>query len=153
MGKDLNAGTWAGRLGRDPELKAVGDSNVCNFSIAVADDYKNQAGQKVDRTHWFDCVIWGDQAVNFANWLAKGDKVIIKGSLEQQTWQAQDGSNRSKIVIRVDPFYGWWQIDRKDTDGTRKAQPSKETKPEGDFDPKDWGAKQQSIDDEDDIPF
>ncbi|WP_410175267.1 single-stranded DNA-binding protein, partial [Pantoea ananatis] len=48
-----------GRIGKDPELKQVKDSYVCNFSMATTESYKDKSGNRVDQTEWHNIQFWG----------------------------------------------------------------------------------------------
>lgn len=84
-----------GNLTKDPEVRYTQNGTaVVNFGIAV-----NRVRSKNDAVDFFDCAAWRDQGTNLAHYKGKGDLVFIEGRLEQQTWQAQDGSNRSRHVV------------------------------------------------------
>jgi single-strand DNA-binding protein len=89
-----------GNLTRDPELRQTpSGTSVCQFGVAVGRRYKDASGQWVDKASFFDVVVWGQQGENCAQYLSKGRQVAIDGRLEQQSWEAQDGSKRSKVEI------------------------------------------------------
>lgn len=73
----MNIINLVGRLGRDPELKAVGESQVVNFSIATDSRIKKE---KV--TQWHNCSLWGKSAAAFAEYLKKGDVVGVTGEVQ-----------------------------------------------------------------------
>ena len=91
-----------GNLTRDPEARSTQSGiNVCNFSIAVNRRFKNpQTGQyDVD---YFNIVTWRQLADNCSQYLAKGRKVAVFGSIQTRTYQAQDGTNRLAFDIVAD---------------------------------------------------
>lgn len=91
----FNQTTVAGNLTRDPELRFTNSGKpVCNFGIAV-----NNPRSQNDDVDFFDVVAWADLGETVANYKKKGDPVLIGGRLSQRSWQAQDGSNRSKVEI------------------------------------------------------
>jgi len=100
MSFEINNLTLSGNLTRDSKLKQVGATSVLNFSIAVNNDYLKD-GQKVEQSYFFDCVVWGKRATSLEQFLKKGSKVAIAGSLKQDRWQDQDGKNRSKCKINA----------------------------------------------------
>ena len=55
-----------------------------------------------DRPNFVDCVAFNGLADTVAKYLAKGAKVALEGKLRYSQWQAQDGSNRSKLEVIVD---------------------------------------------------
>lgn len=103
MANDLNVTTQIGRLTRDPELKTVNSTSLCNFSIAV-NKFFTTNGERKEKTNYFDCVVWGKQAEILKQYAGKGKQICISGELEQQTWDTSEGKKASKIVIRVNAF-------------------------------------------------
>jgi single-strand DNA-binding protein len=65
--------------------------------------------------------VWGPQGEACAKYLTKGRQVAVSGRLDQQTWEAQDGSKRSKVGIVADQvvFLGGGQ-----KDGQQAAKPA-----------------------------
>lgn len=70
-----------GRLGKDPELREVGESKVVNFSVATTEKgFTRQDGTKVeDHTEWFNCTAWNRLADVIAKYLKQGDLIYIEG--------------------------------------------------------------------------
>ena len=115
----LNRVTIMGRLVRDPELKKAGDSNVVNFSVAVERNYVDEDGERpVD---FLDCVAWRGAADFLCKYFGKGDMVIVDGSLQKRSYEAQDGSNRYVVEILADQIY-FGQAKAKEQE---KPQPTK----------------------------
>lgn len=100
----INKATITGNITRDPELRQTqGGTNVLTIGVAVNDRRKNQqTGEWEDYPNFIDCTIFGNRATGVAPHLEKGMKVAIEGKLNQSRWQAEDGTNRSKIEIIVD---------------------------------------------------
>lgn len=97
--------TIVGNLTADPELRTTSNGvAVANFSIAATPRvYDRQSDQWVDGDALFlCCTAWRDLAGHCANSLAKGMRVIAQGRLQQRSYQAQDGSNRTVIELQVD---------------------------------------------------
>jgi len=92
-----------GRLTRDPELKAIGDTCVCEFSLAV-NEFRKVNGERKKFAHFFDCVIWDKAAEVIAEYCNKGDELEIRATPRQDKWQDKEGNNRSRIVFRIDEF-------------------------------------------------
>ena len=91
MSKDLNKFMAIGNLGRDPEMRytASGDA-VCNFSIAVGDQYKDKQGNKVESTEWVNIVAFRRLAEICGEYLAKGSKVYISGKFKTDKYKDKD---------------------------------------------------------------
>jgi single-strand DNA-binding protein len=140
--------TLVGNLTRDPELRQTpGGTSVCQFGVAVGRRYKDNAGQWVDKASFFDVIVWGQQGENCAQYLAKGRQVAIDGRLEQQTWEAQDGSRRSRVEIIGETvvFLGGPTAETREPAYRAGNQAPRDAAPQDDFRDIDFGA--------DDIPF
>lgn len=97
--------TIVGNLTADPELRTTRNGGtVANFSIAATPrTFDKQSNQWVDGDALFlRCTAWRDLATHCAQSLAKGMRVIAQGRLQQRSYQAQDGSNRTVIELQVD---------------------------------------------------
>lgn len=94
----------SGNLTRDAELRQTsGGMQVLRFGVAVNDRAKNQqTGQWEDRPNFVDCVAFGARAEGLARVLRKGMRVAVDGQLRYSSWQAQDGSRRSKLEVVVE---------------------------------------------------
>ena len=88
--------TAHGNLGRDPELKEVGSSQVASFSIAA------RTGK--DQTTWIDCSVWGKRAETVMSYLHKGDRVTVVGSGKIRTFDKKDGSEGKSLELNVSDF-------------------------------------------------
>ena len=98
-----------GRLGADPDLKSVGNSqSVCKLSVATSEQWTDKQGQKQERTEWHRIVVWGRQAENCAKHLSKGRQVYVEGRLQSRSWEDQQGQKRytTEIVANVVQFLG-----------------------------------------------
>jgi len=68
----------SGRVGSDAELKTVGDTTVCSFSIAHTEKvYGSTPGEK---TIWIGCSIWGERAIKLTPFITKGTYIVAEGS-------------------------------------------------------------------------
>jgi single-strand DNA-binding protein len=94
-----------GNLGADPEVRQVADGrSICNLRIATTDSWKDkQSGERKDRTEWHSATIYNESLAKIAQqYLKKGSKVYIEGSLETRKWQDNSGNDRytTEIVLR-----------------------------------------------------
>lgn len=102
MSKNINTVVIAGRTTKDPEIKVTPSGNaILSFSLAVNDTKKNAQGEWEEIANFFDCVLFGERAERIAQYITKGSKLTINGRLHQDRWQAQDGTNRSRVSIIV----------------------------------------------------
>ena len=94
---NVNSVTIIGNLTRDPELKTVGETSICELGVAVNERQK-QNGVWEEVPSFFDVTVFGGQAESCSRYLAKGRQVGIQGRLRQERWE-KDGQNRSKVKI------------------------------------------------------
>ena len=100
MAGDNNRVTLVGRLTRDPELRHLpSGSPVLQLGLAVNGRQKDDSGNWVDKPNFFDVKVFGNQAEMLATHLTKGRRVGIDGRLDWSSWEAQDGSKRSKVEV------------------------------------------------------
>ena len=88
-----------GRTGREPEVKTTPSGSKA-VMISLGIDRKTKDGNK--ETDWIDCTSWGKTADVIEQYVKKGDKVCVSGSLQTRTWQAQDGQKRKAYFVLVD---------------------------------------------------
>jgi len=99
----INRVIVSGNLTREPELRQAGSNVVLQFGIAVNDRKRNaQTEQWEDVANFFDVLVWGARGESLSRILRKGMKVVVAGRLRWSQWQAQDGTNRSKVEIVAD---------------------------------------------------
>jgi single-strand DNA-binding protein len=93
----------SGALGQDAEVREVGRRKAINFDVAVSMDYKDQQGNKVERTEWVKAVIWKNdsQSIKIADFLKKGRKVLIEGIPSSEGFKGKDGEIRSALNVNV----------------------------------------------------
>ena len=97
--------TIVGNLTADVELRSTsGGMHVANFTIASTPrEYDRQANEWKDGQALFlRCTAWRDLATHCVQSLAKGMRVIAQGRLQQRSYQAKDGTNRTVIEMTVD---------------------------------------------------
>lgn len=97
--------TIVGNLTADPELRTTSaGAQVASFTIASTPrSWNRNTGQFEDGQALFmRCSAWRDLAEHCAQSLGKGMRVIAQGRLQQRSYQAQDGSNRTVIELQVD---------------------------------------------------
>lgn len=96
-----NSITLVGNLTRDPEFRSSA-SGVTSFGLAVNRRWQNRHTQEWEEaTSFFDVTCFGGLAEHVAECCAKGDRLIVSGRLEQQTWE-KDGERKSKVHVVAD---------------------------------------------------
>lgn len=95
-----------GNLGRDPEVRFVGEQAVCNFTVATNEGWTDKAGVKQERTEWHRIVVWGKAAENCGQYLAKGRQVHIQGRIQTREWTDKEGQKRYTTEVIANPIGG-----------------------------------------------
>ena len=99
----LNKVFILGNLTRDPELKALpSGTQVTQFGLATNRVWRDQKGQKQEDTQFHNVVVFGRQAETTAQYVKKGDTVLIEGRIQTRSWDAQDGQKRYRTEIVAD---------------------------------------------------
>lgn len=97
--------TIVGNLTADPEIRTTGSgASVASFTIASTPRSWNRSTNQFEdgQALFMRCSAWRDLATHCAQSLAKGMRVIAQGRLQQRSYQAQDGSNRTVVELQVD---------------------------------------------------
>lgn len=97
--------TIVGNLTADPELRTTSaGAQVASFTIASTPRSWNRNTNQFEdgQALFMRCSAWRDLATHCAQSLAKGMRVIAQGRLQQRSYQAQDGSNRTVVELQVD---------------------------------------------------
>lgn len=149
MSSDINSLVIIGRLTRDCEVKALTNTTVCNFSIAVNRRVKKE-GVMQEETSFFDIELYGKLAEALHKYLLKGRQVTIQGSLRQNRWE-QDGQKRSRVTVVVDNL----QLlgGSADASSPRKFVEQGKQEDAGSVSPQENASFNQQEDFKDDIPF
>lgn len=96
----LNKVTLIGRLGQDPEVRYMPNSEpVCNFSIATDENWKDAQGQKQSRTEWHNITMYRKLAEIAQKWLKKGSLVYLEGKIQSRKYTSKDGIERTVYEI------------------------------------------------------
>ena len=93
-----------GRLGQDPELKDVNGTPICNFSMATSDEWKDDAGEKQERTEWHRVVAFRKTAELAGKFLTKGRQVYIEGKSHAEAAGELDlplGTVKSRVRLAL----------------------------------------------------
>jgi single-strand DNA-binding protein len=98
---NINVAAMSGNLTRDAELRQTnGGASVLAFAVAVNERRKNgRTGEWEDYPTYIECTLFGNLGPAIAPDMTKGQRVAVAGRLHQSRWQAQDGTNRSRIEV------------------------------------------------------
>ncbi|MFC6205060.1 single-stranded DNA-binding protein [Psychrobacter urativorans] len=92
-----------GNLGADPEVRQFSNGgSVTNISVATSEQWTDkQSGEKRESTEWHRIALYNRLGEIAAQYLRKGSKVYIEGSLQTRKYQAPDGSDRYATDIKA----------------------------------------------------
>ena len=101
MARGVNKVILIGNLGADPETRFMPSGGaVTNVNLATSESWKDkQTGQPQERTEWHRVVFFNRLAEIAGEYLKKGSKVYVEGSLRTRKWQGQDGQDRYTTEI------------------------------------------------------
>lgn len=97
--------TVVGNLTADPEIRTTGNgASVASFTIASTPRNWNRSLNQFEdgQALFMRCSAWRDMAEHCAQSLSKGMRVIAQGRLQQRSYQAQDGTQRTVVELQVD---------------------------------------------------
>ena len=107
-----------GRFVADPTLEQKGGFDMCEFTVAWSDKYKDRETKCVLR-----CKSWREQAKFISSYFHKGQECVIEGRLETEEWE-KDGKKQSRTICNVEKvnFCG----PKASTSDAPKVEPGKE---------------------------
>jgi single-strand DNA-binding protein len=109
MAGSVNKVILIGNLGKDPEIRRTQDGRpIANLRIATSDSWRDKAtGERREKTEWHSVVIFNENLCKIVEqYLKKGSKVFIEGSLQTRKWQGQDGQDRYTTEVVLQGFNG-----------------------------------------------
>lgn len=149
-----------GNLTRDPVLKYLPSGTaVCEFGLAVNRTWKDSGtGERREATTFVDCKAMGRQGEVLNQYMSKGRSLFVEGRLDYRSWEAQDGSKRSKLDVFVENFQFLGGREGAQGGGsreggreTRSGSPGGEESPAGG--PAPGGGEEGYRLEEDEVPF
>jgi len=101
MSRGVNKVILIGNLGQDSEVRVMpSGGSVANISVATSESWTDRnTGQKQERTEWHRVVFFNRLAEIVGQYLRKGSKVYVEGSIRTRKWQGQDGQDRYTTEI------------------------------------------------------
>ena len=100
--KGLNKVSLIGHLGKDPDVRSVGESNkVSHVSLATTEMYRDKSGATKTQTDWHALVLWGKLSDIAEKHLHKGSLVYVEGKLKTRHYDDKSGSRRyvSEVIV------------------------------------------------------
>ena len=96
----LNRIMIIGNVGTDPEMRFTPSGNpVTSFRVATSRVYTTSEGERRQETEWFTVVAWKKQAESCNQFLSKGQRVYVEGSLRTRSWEGRDGQKRVTVEV------------------------------------------------------
>jgi single-strand DNA-binding protein len=103
----LNKVCLIGNVGKDPEIRSMGNGlEVATFSLATSDVWKDKnSGERKEKTEWHRIVVFSSGLVNvIKQYVKKGTKLYIEGSLQTRKWADKDGKDNYTTEIVLQNF-------------------------------------------------
>ena len=132
----MNRVFLTGHLTRSPELKLTpdGTAKVANFGMAVNERWNDrESGEPKETVCFVEIEAWNRQAELVFEYFKKGSAIMVEGSLKFDSWQADDGSNRNRLRVRLQRFEFMTQrIEGESASETAQAPPAAESQASSD---------------------
>lgn len=124
MARGVNKVILIGNLGSDPEVRYTPNGNaVANISLATSEVWKDkQSGDLQERTEWHRVVFFNRLAEIVGEFLRKGSKCYVEGSLRTRKWQDKTGQERYTTEIIASEMH---ILDSRNSGGTNQGAPYK----------------------------
>lgn len=145
--RGINKVIIIGNLGADPEARQFNNGgSVTNISVATSEQWTDkQSGEKREATEWHRISLFNRLGEIAAQYLRKGSKVYIEGSLRTRKYQDQNGQDRYITEIRAD------QMQMLDSSGGAQGQDNsygnqgtQQSNPQGSYNQQPQGGYNQS---------
>lgn len=109
MAGSVNKVILIGNLGKDPEIRSMPSGDrMATFSLATSETWRDRAsGERKEKTEWHNIAIFNDNLVKVAeNYLKKGSKVYVEGSLQSRKYTDKTGAERYMTEVVLAKFRG-----------------------------------------------
>jgi len=107
MANSVNKVTLIGNVGRDPEIRSTQDGReIATITLATSDSWKDKStGERREKTEWHKVVVFSEGLVNIIkNYVKKGSKLYIEGSLQTRKWVDNAGAERYTTEVVLQNF-------------------------------------------------
>ena len=118
MAGSVNKVILIGNLGKDPEIRRTQDGRpIANLSVATSESWRDKTtGERKEKTEWHRVVIFNEGLCKIAEqYLKKGSKVYLEGSLQTRKWTDKDGHDKYSTEVVLQGFNS--QLTMLDTRG------------------------------------
>ena len=107
MAGSVNKVILIGNLGADPEIRRTQDGRpIANLRVATSESWRDKnTGERKEKTEWHRVVIFNEGLCKIAEqYLKKGSKVYLEGSLQTRKWQDKDGQDKYSTEVVLQGF-------------------------------------------------
>lgn len=103
---NINKAIVVGRITNDLELKTIGTGReLVSFGVATNRSWKDQSGQKQEKTDFHNVVAWGPKAKTIAQYFVKGQEIYVEGRMETRSWDDEgSGKKMYRTEVVLDQF-------------------------------------------------
>lgn len=148
MAGSVNRVILIGNLGADPEIRRLNSGEpVVNLRIATSESWRDKnSGERKESVQWHNVVIFNEHIAKVAEqYLKKGMKVFVEGSLQTRKWKDQKGQDRYITEVVLQKFRGELQmLDAPRSEGDAAGYGERQS---------GYAAEGQRVELDDEIPF
>ncbi len=150
--RGVNKVILVGTLGKDPETKTFGNGgSLTQFSIATSESWTDKnSGERKEKTEWHNIVLQNRLGEIAQQYLKKGSKVYIEGSLNTRKWTDQNGQERYTTQIKGSQLQ---MLDSANGNNQQQAQQPKPQQQQNSYTAKPQQPQNGGADLDDDLPF
>ena len=95
----INKTILQGRFTRDPEIEQKGGFDMCEFTIAWSEKYKDK-----ETKCFLRCKAWREKANHIVKYYRKGQECVVEGKIATEEWE-KDGQKQSKTVLNLENIH------------------------------------------------
>jgi single-strand DNA-binding protein len=125
MAGSVNKVILVGNLGADPEIRHTQDGRaIANLRVATSENWRDKStGERREKTEWHRVVIFNENLAKIAEqYLKKGSKVYLEGSLQTRKWEDQQGQERYTTEVVLQGFNAQLtMLDGRQRDGASES--------------------------------
>jgi single-strand DNA-binding protein len=102
MAKSINKVLLLGRVGKDPEVRALNSGTLVNVRLATAKSVTDERGDHYDKTEWHNVVGYGRHVEVIREFVRKGSRILIEGELSTRSWGDETTGGvkyRTEIIV------------------------------------------------------
>ena len=120
MAGSVNRIILIGNVGKDPEIRSAQDGKmIASFSIGISESWKDKStGERKSKTEWVNISAFGNIVSVIENYVKKGSKVYVEGSLQTTKYLDKQGVEKSQTKVILQGFNSTLQL----LDGKKDAE-------------------------------